>query len=43
MLKNNKQFNESIKSNSAFLAELNQKLPEFFTASKYDDDGNLVE
>ena len=43
MLRDNKQFNESIKSNSAFLDELRQKMPEFFTASKYDEQGNLVE
>jgi adenine-specific DNA-methyltransferase len=43
MLRDNKQFNESIKSNSAFLDELRQKMPEFFTASKYDEEGNLVE
>lgn len=43
MLKDNQRFNESIKPNSAFLAELSQKLPEFFTAKKYDDEGNIVE
>lgn len=43
MLRDNKQFNESVKSNSAFLDELRQKMPEFFTASKYDEQGNLVE
>ena len=43
MLRDNQQFNESIKSNSAFLDELRQKMPEFFTASKYDEEGNLVE
>ena len=43
MLRDNQQFNESIKSNSAFLDELRQKMPEFFTASKYDEQGNLVE
>ncbi|HEP1570807.1 TPA: site-specific DNA-methyltransferase [Streptococcus suis] len=43
MLRDNKQFNESVKSNSAFLDELRQKMPEFFTASKYDEEGNLVE
>ncbi|ERK33948.1 hypothetical protein I131_07890 [Enterococcus faecium CRL1879] len=29
MLRDNQQFNESIKSNSAFLDELRQKMPEF--------------
>lgn len=43
MLRDNKQFNESVRSNSAFLAELRQKLPEFFTIAKYDEDDNLVE
>ncbi|MFZ1757877.1 MAG: DNA methyltransferase [Streptococcus suis] len=43
MLRDNQQFNESIKSNSAFLDELRQKMPEFFTACKYDEQGNLVE
>lgn len=43
MLRDNQQFNESIKSNSAFLDELRQKMPEFFTASKYDEEGNEVE
>lgn len=43
MLKDNQQFNESIKPNSAFLAELSQKMPEFFTANKYDNEGNIVE
>lgn len=43
MLRDNHQFNESIKSNSAFLDELRQKMPEFFTASKYDEESNEVE
>ncbi|PTO39047.1 site-specific DNA-methyltransferase [Enterococcus mundtii] len=43
MLRDNQQFNESIKSNSAFLDELRQKMPEFFTATKYDEEGNVVE
>ena len=43
MLRDNQQFNESIKLNSAFLDELRQKMPEFFTASKYDEEGNEVE
>ncbi|MER2295414.1 MAG: DNA methyltransferase [Desemzia incerta] len=43
MLKDNQRFNESVKPNSAFLAELSQKLPEFFTAKKYDDEGTIVE
>ncbi|QIW55274.1 site-specific DNA-methyltransferase [Pseudolactococcus raffinolactis] len=43
MLRDNQQFNESIKSNSAFLDELRQKMPEFFTATKYDEEGNIIE
>ena len=43
MLRDNQQFKESIKLNSAFLDELRQKMPEFFTASKYDEEGNEVE
>ena len=43
MLRDNQQFNKSIKSNSAFLDELRQKMPEFFTASKYDEEGNVTE
>lgn len=43
MLRDNQQFNESIKPNSAFLDELRQKMPEFFTATKYDEEGNVVE
>ena len=43
MLRDNQQFNESIKSNSAFLDELRQKMPEFFTTIKYDEEGNVVE
>lgn len=43
MLKDNQKYNATVKSNSAFLDELHQKLPEFFTATKYDEDGNIVE
>lgn len=43
MLRDNQKFNESIKSNSAFLDELRKKMPEFFTATKYDEQGNLAE
>lgn len=42
-MKDNQKFNESINPNSAFMAELRQKLPEFFTAAKYDENGELVE
>lgn len=43
MLKDNQKFNENIKPNSEFLRELKNKLPEFFTAKKYDEDGNIIE
>lgn len=42
MLRDNIEFNRTVKPNSAFLKELKHKLPEFFTAEKYDEDGNLV-
>lgn len=43
MIRDNQKFNESIKPNSAFLNELGQKLPEFFTESKLDEEGNMIE
>lgn len=43
MLRDNKKYNETVKPNSAFLEELRQKMPEFFTAAKYDEDGNEIE
>lgn len=43
MLRDNQQFNEFVQPNSAFMEELRQKLPEFFTAMKYDEEGNVVE
>jgi len=42
MLKDLQKNNESITPNSAFLSELQSKLPDFFTADKYNDEGNLV-
>lgn len=43
MLKDNQKYNATVKSNSAFLEELRQKIPEFFTSAKFDEDGNEVE
>lgn len=43
MLKDNLQYNEKVNPNTGFLNELKEKLPEFFTINKYDDEGNLVE
>ena len=43
MLRENLEYNKNVKANSAFLEELKLKLPEFFTAEKKDDDGNVVE
>ncbi|MEB6146578.1 site-specific DNA-methyltransferase [Enterococcus casseliflavus] len=43
MLRDNQQFNKSVKSNSAFLDELRQKMPEFFTVTKFDEEGNEIE
>lgn len=42
MLKDLHKHNESITPNSAFLSELQSKLPEFFTADQYDEKGNIV-
>ncbi|MDR0911530.1 MAG: hypothetical protein LBM96_02885 [Methanobrevibacter sp.] len=42
MFKENQNFNENIKSNSAFLAELKEKLPQFFTKDEYDENNNLI-
>ena len=42
MLKDRQNYNQSITPDSAFLTELHEKLPAFFTADKYDDEGNLV-
>ncbi|WP_120188479.1 site-specific DNA-methyltransferase [Ammoniphilus oxalaticus] len=43
MLKNNLKYNEEVKPNTAFINELRGKLPQFFTADKFDEEGNLVE
>ena len=43
MLQDNQQFNEKVKSNSAFMDELRQRMPEFFSAAKFDEDGNEVQ
>lgn len=43
MLNDNKNYNKNIKANSSFIEELYQKLPEFFTSEKYDNNGNLIE
>lgn len=43
MIKDNLEFNETVKSNTVFLNELKQTLPDFFTASKFDEDGNMIE
>jgi adenine-specific DNA-methyltransferase len=42
LLKDNIKYNEEVKPNTGFLNELKEKLPEFFTANKYDEVGNLV-
>lgn len=42
MLKDNLKYNEEVKPNTGLLKELKEKLPEFFTSNKYDEDGNLV-
>lgn len=43
MLNDNIKYNEQVKPNTAFLNELKDKLPEFFTADKYDNEGNIIE
>ncbi|WP_432702540.1 site-specific DNA-methyltransferase [Lysinibacillus sphaericus] len=43
MLQDNINSNEKVKPNTAFLRELKSKLPEFFTADKYNDDGDIIE
>lgn len=43
MLRENLKYNKNVKANTVFLEELKQKLPEFFTAEKKDDEGNIVE
>lgn len=42
MIKDNRNYNESVKPNTEFLNELKRKLPEFFINEKYDDEGKLV-
>lgn len=41
MLKDNLTQNEQVTSNSAFIKELREKLPEFFTADKFDVEGQI--
>ncbi len=43
MIKDIQQYNELVTPNSQFMDELKDKLPEFFTADKYDEEGTLVE
>lgn len=43
MLRDNINYNEKVKPNTAFLGELKKKLPEFFTADKYNDEGEIIE
>lgn len=43
MIKDNQKYNKLVEPNSAFLEELRQKMPEFFTEAKYDEDGVEVE
>ncbi|EHC95842.1 DNA methylase; restriction system [Salmonella enterica subsp. enterica serovar Uganda str. R8-3404] len=42
MLKDNQKHNESVAPNSAFLSELQRALPEFFTADRYNEQGELI-
>lgn len=43
MIKDNQKYNKLVEPSSAFLEELRQKMPEFFTEAKYDEDGVEVE
>lgn len=43
MIKDNLNQNEDVKPNTVFEKKLKEVLPEFFTANKYDQEGNLVE
>lgn len=43
MLRDNINYNEKVKSNTGFLNELKESLPDFFTTNKFDDEGNLLE
>lgn len=43
MLRDNINHNEKVKSNTGFLKELKEKLPEFFTSNRFDDEGIIVE
>lgn len=42
MLKDNRNYNAQVTSNTAFLKMLRDKLPEFFTADKTDEDGAVT-
>lgn len=42
MLKDNRNYNAEVTSNTAFLKMLRDKLPEFFIADKIDEDGSII-
>src|SRR5699024_5146717 len=42
MLKNNLKANLNVNPNTDFEKKLKKVLPEFFTADKYDDEGNII-
>ena len=43
MIKDIQKYNEKVESNTSFLKELQEKLPEFFSNEKRDECGNVVE
>lgn len=43
MIKDNQQFNSVINENSALISELREKLPQFFTEDKFDENDDLLE
>ncbi|WP_423217753.1 DNA methyltransferase [Streptococcus equinus] len=42
MLKDNRNYNAQVTSNTALLKTLRDKLPEFFMADKIDEDGSII-
>ncbi|WP_243122039.1 site-specific DNA-methyltransferase [Leuconostoc kimchii] len=42
-LRSNLEYNDSVEANTAFLSDLKNKLPEFFTADRLNENGQLIE
>ena len=43
LLQDNINNNKTVKPNTGFLNDLKEKLPEFFTENKFDEEGNIIE